>query len=83
MASELRCPKAHTGPWRFVEAIEVWRDVTVHSDDTFVVNCEWNTAEGYNDGIDGTAYLLCWATDDDGHCAETVELPEDATITWA
>lgn len=51
-------------------------------DGSLVVNSTWHTGPGFNDGLAGTAYLLCWAADDEGHCAERVELPPDAEITW-
>lgn len=78
MADEqLTCPKGHTGPWRYVEAIEVWRDVESVGDDGIKVNAHWQTGEGYDTGVPGSAYLLCWATEGGVHsCLERVELPE-------
>ena len=80
------CPLGHYGPWRYVEAIEVWRKVVGLTEaGKLLIASEWRTGEGYNDGVDGSGYLECWA----GHgtdCVERVELPqgfdEDTDIEW-
>lgn len=83
MTAQLVCPSGHEGPWRYVEAIEVWREVRSAATDSLTVDSQWHTGEGYDDGVAGSAYLLCWATDSTGHhCAERVELPADAEIYW-
>jgi len=82
MPIELSCPDGHSGPWRFVEAIEVWRDVMAAGPDGLVVSSQWHTGEGYDDGVEGSAYLLCWADLGGSRCAESVELPEDIPIEW-
>lgn len=83
MAAKLVCPSGHEGPWRYVEAIEVWREVRGLATDRLTVDSRWNTGEGYDDGIAGSAYLMCWAADSTGHhCAERTELPTGIVIDW-
>jgi hypothetical protein len=79
---ELVCPDGHTGPWRYVEAIEVWREVLDVTETGLVINSYWQTGEGYNDGVPGSGYLQCWAAvDGGGKCVEEVPLP-DVDIEW-
>lgn len=80
--TEFRCYHGHAGPWRHVEHIEVWREVVEVTDDAFVVDSEWHTGDGYNDGVPGSAYLMCWASVPGGHCAEQVTLPFGTVIYW-
>lgn len=82
MVSSVACPAGHAGPWRYVEAIEVWREVIELHADLVTVNSRWHTGEGYNDGVEGSAYLLCWADLGGGYCAERVELPQDLEVEW-
>ena len=79
---ELRCPKGHTGPWRYVEAIEVFREVEGGAGKDIKVQARWETGEGYDTGIPGSAYLLCCADGTLGRCIERVELPNDAQVEF-
>lgn len=81
---QLACPEGHHGPWRYVEAIEVWRDVIDDEPEGLTIASEWHTGNGFAEGIPGTAYLLCWASlDNGGHCVERIDLPDGIDITWA
>ena len=80
--TEFRCVRGHAGPWRHVEMIEVWREVLEVTDDAFVVDSEWRTGEGYNDGVPGSSYLLCWASVPGGRCVDQVSLPFGTIIDW-
>lgn len=81
--AQLVCQSGHEGPWLYVEAIEVWREVRSVTAGSLTVDSQWHTGDGYDDGVEGSAYLLCWATDSNGyHCANRVELPADAVIDW-
>jgi len=71
----LLCPNGHSGPWRWVEAIEVWREVVVVEGSRLQVNAHWATGEGYHDGIPGSGYLECRAHSDGGYCAEPIQVP--------
>ena len=80
------CPMGHTGPWRYVEAVEaveVLREVHGIAGARLVVDARWSTGEGFDEGLPGTGYLLCWYTEPGGaHCAEKVELPPGVPIDW-
>jgi len=77
------CPRGHSGPWRYVESIEVWREVMEAKSGLLRVAPEWHTGEGYDEGVPGTAYLLCWAgMEGGGRCVERVELPDATAIAW-
>jgi hypothetical protein len=80
---DLLCRSGHGGPWRYVEQIEVWREVLVVESSGLVVAPEWHTGEGFNEGVPGTGYLLCWHRTPHGKCAERVEIPEGFDIEWA
>ncbi len=79
---EVRCASGHGGPWRYVEAIEVWREVLDTPGNALRVESRWQTGEGFNEGIEGSAYLMCCAPAEAGFCAERVEVPEDIEIDW-
>ena len=55
--------------WRYVEAIEVLRDVLEVTPTSLTVNSYWQTGDGYNDGLEGSAFLQC------GDCAAQVPVP--------
>lgn len=77
------CPAGHNGPWRYVEAIEVWREVLEATPGLLRVNSYWQTGEGFNEGVEDSGYLLCWARmEGGGHCVERVELAEGIDIDW-
>jgi hypothetical protein len=79
----LKCRSGHSGPWRYVEQIEVWRTVSAVGPKGITVNPHWETGEGYNDGVDGTAYLLCWARENDGsRCVCSVEITAGTPVSW-
>lgn len=83
MSFQPRCQYGHTGPWRYVEAIEVWRDVRDIQSGVIEIDSEWHTGDGYDGGIPGTAYLLCWAAIDHGaRCADHVQIPPDAPVDF-
>ena len=71
------CPNGCSSPrWRYVEAIEVWRDVLGVMPASPTVNSYWQTGDGYNDGLEGSAYLQCW------DCAARVPLPPGVELEW-
>lgn len=71
------CPNGCSSPrWRYVEAIEVWREVLEVTPASLTVNSYWQTGDGYNDGLEGSAYLQCW------DCAEQVPLPAGVELEW-
>ena len=80
------CPAGHNGPWRYVEAIEVWREVLEATPGLLRVNSYWQTGEGFNEGVEDSGYLLCWAQVGDDpphpHCVERVELAKGIDIDW-
>jgi hypothetical protein len=81
------CPNGHPGPWRYVEAIEVWRDaVEVQTPDgqerALVVSSQWNSGDCYDDGVPDTGYLECHHSDDGIRCVERVELPAGLRVVW-
>lgn len=74
------CPAGHNGPFLYVEAIEVWRDVLSFSQDKIVIAAPWQTGEGYDDGLPGSGYLLCVAEAEHGHCNQKVPLQEGVQL---
>lgn len=60
----------------------MWRSILNVEPDGLTVESQWHTGEGYDDGIEGRAYLLCWAALDGARCVERVEIPEDTDINW-
>ena len=74
------CPEGHNGPWRYVEAIEVWREVLEAAPGLLRVNSYWQTGDG--NSVEDSGYLLCWAEVGDDRCMERVELDEDIEIDW-
>lgn len=77
VSDELKCPAGHTGPFRYVEAIEVWREVQTATTDEVVVLADWQTGEGYNEGVPDSGYLMCWAhAEGGGHCVQQFPVPD-------
>ena len=82
-SANLVCPRGHGGQYRYVEAVEMWRQVLDVKPGHLVVSSQSQTGEGYNDGIEGTAYLECRAgMEGGGYCVERVELPDTIAIDW-
>ena len=81
MVVEWKCPEGHDGPWRYVEAIEVFREVVGTSADRLVVNGRWETDEGYNEGVPGSKYLECRG--DNSGCLKRVPVPDTIQIDWS
>lgn len=77
-ATGLRCPDGHSGPFRYVEAIEVWRNVVTASKSELQVDAYWQTGDGYWDGVTGSEYLQCHHDT----CLEKFPLPDGAVIDW-
>ena len=73
----LECPSGQAGPWRYVEQIEVWREVLSATEQGLVIDSEWYSGEGFNEGVPGTGYLLCWYRAPEGRCGERAARP-----TW-
>lgn len=82
MPGKWMCPKGHEGPWRYVEAIEIYRDVAAAGADFLEVNEIWETDEGYNEGVPGSAYLECLGSDGGSRCLERVPVPDETQIEW-
>lgn len=78
----LSCPQGHQGPWRFVETVEVQRDVTHVDYLSLNVDSTWLTGTEFEDVVPGSAYLLCWFGTDEQRCCETVDIWEDTNIVW-
>jgi len=79
----IRCPKGHDGPFRYVEAIEILREVVSISANMIVVNERWAHADGFPNSIEGADYLLCWwRHDGGGYCGKEVPIPPDFQIDW-
>ena len=80
---KVRCPRGHEGPWRYVEQIEVWRKVLASEPGTLRVASRWDTGDGFNEGVPGSAYLLCCAQTEHGLCSEEVAIPSGTSIDWS
>jgi len=80
--TEYSCPHGHRGPWRFVEALEVQRDVTHIGPSGIDVNSTWLIGTEFEDVIPGSGYLLCWFGTDEERCCENVDISEDTNIMW-
>lgn len=81
-APTLRCPEGHEGPFWFVEAIEVHREVRSDDGTTLCVDAAWSTGDGFDEGVEGSQYLLCRHRGQSGVCAERTEVPSDRVISW-
>ena len=79
---ELRCPAGHSGPFRYVEAIEVWRNVDSVDGSVVTVHGLWRTGEGYNDGIEGSECFECHADVGGADCGERIPLAGDIRLVW-
>jgi len=82
MVSDLRCAAGHGGAWLYIEAIEISRRVLETTSDKLLIDAEWRTGEGFNDGLPDSAYLLCQTEIDGGLCVRRVEIPQSLVLEW-
>jgi len=82
MSKPITCPKGHPGPFRYVEAIEVWREVTSANSQRIRIHGEWRTGEGFNEGLPGSDYLLCRAPVGEGICGEEFPIPDGVELEF-
>lgn len=79
----LKCPSGHRGPWRYVEQIEAYRAVGGLQNNVLSVSGRYDSGEGYDDGIPGTAYLECRFEEDPCRlCLERLAIPAEIEIEW-
>ena len=83
---EIRCPKCNSsGPFRYVEDIESYREVEKIEDGLLIVDGFYRTGEGYDDGKN--ARLECQADHsevNEGHrtCFQQFAIPEGLEIDF-
>lgn len=78
LSAPIRCPRGHHGPFRYVEAIEVWRNVVESSATSLRIHGLWQTGDGYWERQDGSEYLECHYD----YCLLSFPLPSGIQIDW-